>query len=119
MACRCAAASYENWVKSAEFFDVEHYPDIRFHSDSFPLSRLQGGGELPGTLTMRGIEKPVTFEVRPSTCERPAIDCTVEAQGTVRRSEFGMSTRRAALSDRVELSFSVRIMAPGARPSER
>lgn len=112
-------SAYENWVKSAEFFDVEHYPEIRFHSDSFPIARLHGGGDLPGVLTMRGIEKPVLFQVKPSACERPAIDCDVEAEGTVRRSEFGMTTRRASLSDKVELSFSVRIVAPDPRPLNR
>ncbi|SFN52988.1 Polyisoprenoid-binding protein YceI [Dokdonella immobilis] len=111
-------SAYENWVKSAEFFDVERYPEIRFHSDSFPISRLHGGGDLPGVLTMRGIEQSVLFQVQPSTCDRPAIDCDVMADGTVRRSEFGMTTRRASLSDKVELSFSVRIVAPAARAPE-
>jgi polyisoprenoid-binding protein YceI len=112
-------STYENWVKSAEFFDVGRYPEIRFHSDSFPVSRLHGGGDLPGVLTMRGIERPVLFQVKPSACERPAIDCDVEAEGSVRRSEFGMTTRRASLSDKVELSFSVRIIAPDPRPLNR
>lgn len=98
-----------SWVKSAEFFDVEHFPEIRFHSDAFPISRLHVGGDLPGALTMRGITRAVVFAVQPSTCARVAIDCPVEAAGSVRRSEFGMQTRRATLSDKVELSFRVRI----------
>ena len=100
-----------NWVKSAEFFDVERFPEIRFLSDPFPIARLHDGGELPGALTMRGITHPVTFAVQPSRCARAAIDCPVEAAGTVRRSEFGMQTRRATLSDKVELSFSIRMTA--------
>lgn len=98
-----------SWVKSAEFFDVEKHPEIRFRSDAFPLSRLQQGGDLPGALTMRGITRPVVFVVEPSVCPRAAIDCPVEAAGTVRRSDFGMSSRRATLSDKVELSFSIRM----------
>jgi polyisoprenoid-binding protein YceI len=101
-----------NWVKSAEFFDVEHYPEIRFRSDAFPLERLHSGGVLPGALTMRGITRPVTFDVLPSSCKRMAIDCPVQAAGTVHRSEFGMRTRRATLSDKVELSFSIRVFEP-------
>jgi polyisoprenoid-binding protein YceI len=100
------------WVKSTEFFDVEHYPEIHFHSDAFPLSRLHSGGALPGALTMRGITQPVMFDVMPSGCERAAIDCPVEAAGTVHRSDFGMRTRRATLSDKVELSFSIRMSEP-------
>lgn len=98
-----------SWVKSNEFFDVERFPEIRFHSNVFPLARLQSGGQLPGSLTMRGITQPVVFEMKPSLCKRVAIDCPVEAAGTVRRSDFGMHSRRATLSDKVELSFSIRM----------
>jgi len=106
--------SVQAWVKSAEFFDVEHYPEIRFRSDAFPLTRLHLGGQVPGALTMRGITRPVVFEVMPSRCDRPAIACPIEAAGSVSRSEFGMSTRRATLADKVELSFSIRIVEAGA-----
>ena len=104
--------SATSWIKSAEFFDIEHFPEIRFQSDTFPISRLNQGGELPGSLTMRGITRPVVFEVEPSICQRVAIDCPVEAAGTVRRSDFGMHSRRATLSDKVELSFSIRMFEP-------
>jgi len=111
--------SVQAWVKSAEFFDVEHYPEIRFRSDAIPLTRLHLGGQVPGALTMRGITRPVVFEVLPSRCDEPAIACPIEAAGSISRSEFGMSTRRATLADKVELSFSIRIVeaAPGAAES--
>lgn len=104
----------EKWVKSAEFFDVDRHPQIFFDSDPFPLARLQTGGTLPGSLKMRGVTRPVVFELKASDCEQPAIDCAVEAKGTVRRSDFGMTTRRGALSDKVELAFSVRVIAADA-----
>ena len=109
--------SNENWVKSEEFFDVANHPRIHFRSEAFPLSRLRSGGELPGILSMRGIEQPVLFSIAHSTCARPAIDCPVEASGEVKRSAFGMRTRRATLSDKVELGFSVRVMDPHPGPS--
>lgn len=104
----------EDWVKSAEFFDVDRHPQIFFDSAPFPPSRLREGGALPGTLSMRGVTRPVVFELEPADCEKPAVDCAVEAKGTVRRSDFGMTTRRGALSDKVELNFSVRVIAAGA-----
>ena len=108
----------EKWVKSAEFFDVDHHPQIFFDSNPFPLARLGGGGPLPGTLRMRGVSRPVEFNLKPSQCAQPAIDCAVVAKGIVRRSEFGMNTRRGALSDKVELNFSVRVIASAAGPTE-
>lgn len=110
--------SYENWVKSAEFFDVDRHPQIFFDSSPFPLARLREGGLLPGTLRMRGVSRPVEFKLSPSKCEQPAIDCAVVAHGTVRRSEFGMNTHRGSLSDKVELNFSVRVLAPVAGSAE-
>ncbi len=102
-------ASALAWVKSAEFFDVEHFPEIHFRSDAIPMTRLHLGGQVPGQLTMRGITRAVVFDMLPSACEKAAVECAIEAVGTVRRSEFGMTTRRATLADKVELSFSVRV----------
>ena len=34
----------ENWARSAEFFDVERFPEIEFRSVSFPIKRLREGG---------------------------------------------------------------------------
>ena len=100
--------SHEEWVKSPEFFDAQHYPQIAFISDSIPLKRLQGGGEIEGTLTLRGVSKHVRFElIKPDCPAATADDCPVEAEGSIHRSDFGMSSRRGTLSDKVDLSFSI------------
>ncbi len=99
--------SYTEWVKSDEFFDVAQYPEIRFVSESFPLQRLRHGGELSGTLTIRGTDQPATFDVEPSACDHPAYDCPIVATGSIRRSTFGMHSRRGALGDKVDLRFEV------------
>jgi len=100
----------EAWVKSAEFFDTANYPEIHFVSDSFSLKRLVTGGEIEGTLTIRGISKRARFDISESDCtDAIARDCPAEAEGTIRRSDFGMRSHRAALSDKVELTFSIRV----------
>lgn len=104
---RMRGPGVESRVKSAEFFDVANHPEIRFVSAPFPLARLRGGGDLPGTVYLRGSEAAVVFHLEPTTCARPAYDCPVEATGEIRRSLFGMRSRRATLSDRVELSLSI------------
>lgn len=97
----------EEWVRSSEFFDVERYPQIRFVSDPFPLQRLESGGDLSGALTVRGITKPIRFTLLPALCDTPAYDCAVEAEGFIHRSEFGMRSKRALLSDKVRLRFAM------------
>lgn len=110
--------SHEEWVKSAEFFDAQHYPQIEFVSDPTPPARLRSGGTITGTLTIRGVLRPVQFEVAAPDCQVVAGEsCPVAASGSIHRSEFGMMSRRAALSDKVDLSFSiVTKTAPDAAP---
>jgi len=98
---------YEDWVKSDEFFDVAQHPEIRFVSESFPLQRLRKGGELSGKLTIRGIEQPATFRLNPAECEKASYDCPILVDGSIRRSAFGMRSKRGMLSDKVDLHFEV------------
>jgi polyisoprenoid-binding protein YceI len=47
-------------LRSAEFFDVENYPTMEFHSTGV---RIENGDFLvDGNLTIKGITKPVTFD---------------------------------------------------------
>ena len=79
----------------------------RFVSDSFPLVRMNHGGDLDGMLTLRGIEHPVHMTIDASDCDDPLRgDCAVEAWGSINRSQFGMHSRHGALSDKVQLRFS-------------
>ena len=98
---------YEDWVKSPEFFDAKAHPQIRFVSEPFPLQRLHNGGELPGTLTLRGVSQAVRFELAPATCARPGYDCAIAAAATISRVPFGMRSRLGTLSEKVDLGLSV------------
>jgi polyisoprenoid-binding protein YceI len=100
--------SYEEWVKSGEFFDAAQYPQIVFKSEPFPLATLDLGGDIVGTLSLRGITRNMRFRLRPSECPgAAALDCPVIADGSLQRSDFGMRTRRATLADKVRLRLSV------------
>ncbi len=107
--------SYEDWAKSDEFFDARAFPLIHFTSKPFPLDVLRRGGEIRGTLRVRGIDRSVALSVRPSACpDAIARDCPVEARGSIERSDFGMNSRRGTVSDRVELGFSIYLAAAEA-----
>lgn len=106
------SAGNEAWVKSAEFFDAAHYPQIQFVSDAFAVTRLKSGGPIDGVLTIRGVARQARFELAASACpDAIARTCPVEATGTIRRSDFGMRSRRGALSDKVQLDFSVYVLS--------
>lgn len=108
---------YEDWVKSPEFFDVATHPEIHFVSNPFPLQRLHQGGALPGTLTLRGVSAPVLFNLDAASCARPGYACAISANGTIRRSAFGMRSRLGTLADKVQLSFDAYLDSASNRSS--
>lgn len=98
---------YLGWARSSEFFDVQRYPQIRFRSDPAPESLLREGGELSGRLLLRGVERPVRFEVAPAQCEADMRACLIRVTGEINRRQFGMDSRRMTLSSRVALSLQL------------
>lgn len=99
--------SFANHARSAEFFDVERYPWAVFESAPFIPALLRDGGDLRGELFLRGVFRPVTFQVQPAKCAHAGHDCAIEVSGKVLRSEFGMTTRRLTVKDGVQITFSL------------
>ena len=96
------------WVLAPEFFDVEHYPTIHFVSQPITLDTLEKGGDLDGTLTLRGIARPAHFELLPSPCPpHEPQQCVIAVRGAIQRSDFGMTAHHTVLSDKVELGMSI------------
>jgi polyisoprenoid-binding protein YceI len=53
----------DNHLRSAEFFNVEKYPEIIFKSRSVKRTGPQAG-DIVGDFTMHGVTKPVTLHVK-------------------------------------------------------
>jgi polyisoprenoid-binding protein YceI len=106
---RMDSERFRGWVMAPEFFDAEHYPTIYFRSSPIPLELFEQGGELSGTLTIRGISKEVRFEMLPSAtpCLASQQACVINLSGSLQRSDFGMLGHRTALSDRVDLDLQI------------
>ncbi|MGH8157694.1 MAG: YceI family protein [Rhodanobacter sp.] len=102
------SAPFRRWVLAPEFFDAAQYPILHFVSDPIAPGLLTAGGVLDGRLSMRGVTRPIRFELMPSTCDTIAsTGCAIEAQGTLSRHAFGMNAHRAALSDKVQLGLRI------------
>ncbi len=81
-------------LKSADFFDVEKYPAMTFHSTKVTVASA-GGGTVEGELTIRDVTKTVVFDVSGPT---PAtkdpwgnLRVGVEATTQISRKEFGLT----------------------------
>jgi polyisoprenoid-binding protein YceI len=95
-----------------EFFAARRYPTIRFASDPFPLTELVTGGQLPGRLTLHGVERSVVLALEPSTCPEQPLYCVIRVRGAVARGDFGMHALRAVLGEKVKLDLRILLRDP-------
>lgn len=108
-------------LKSADFFDVEKYPTLRFVSTR--ATRTDEGYQLVGDLTIKDVTKPVTLNV---TAEGAGIDpwgnskSAFSATGKINRTDFGLNWNAALeaggvlVSEEVKLTFDVQLVAEAA-----
>ncbi|MCH5672212.1 YceI family protein [Streptomyces gilvus] len=74
-------------LRSADFFDVDHHPEITFAVRSAEL-RSGDTVEVTGQLTVRGISRPQTVTARLVGKDADAL--TLDAEFTVDRAEFSL-----------------------------
>ena len=103
----------DDHLRSADFFDVEEYPEIAFASTQVEHVR-KGDFRVGGELTMHGETRPVEFEVTvhgvtkdPQGQDRVGL----EVRGTISRGEFGLRWQQALETGGVLVGDEVRIAA--------
>jgi polyisoprenoid-binding protein YceI len=103
----------DDHLRSPDFFDVEHHPDISFESTA--IEHLEKGDyRVEGDLTMHGETHPVRFAVTvhgvtpgPEGQDRVGL----EARGTLSRGEFGLRWQQALETGGVLVGDEVRVSA--------
>lgn len=84
-------------LRSADFFDVEHYPNMTFTSTNI-VAKGDGEYDITGKLTIKNTTKNVTFKAE---FEGKAVDpwgndvVGFSATGKVDRKEFGLTWNQA------------------------
>jgi polyisoprenoid-binding protein YceI len=110
-----ADAGRDTHLKSADFFDVETYPEITFQSTSV-TAKDEDTYEIVGDLTMHGVTTPITLraEVGGSTVDPMGNERVgLEVTGELRRSDFGMKFNMPlggdtlALGDKIKLELDI------------
>jgi len=95
-------------VKSPQFLDVEKYPQMRFVSTKVTPGP-NGTLLVEGNLTLHGVTKPFTLRTTlnkdaPSPFDkRPTLGFS--ATGSLRRSDFGISTYLPLIGDEVSIQI--------------
>jgi polyisoprenoid-binding protein YceI len=102
-------------LRGPEFFDIAHYPAVRFVSDAIkgidPKHFL-----IQGTLEIRGIKRPLALD---ATLQREHANMAngdeiadFSVTGTLHRSDYGMTSQQIMISDQVKLQIAARIELP-------
>jgi polyisoprenoid-binding protein YceI len=101
---------------SPDFFDVAHYPEIRFEARGLQFDGDDGRFTLPGELTIKGVTQPITLDgelqgtgLAPDGSERIAL----ALHGQLDRADYGLTWNRlletgnVLVGDTVELHLDV------------
>ncbi len=95
-------------LKSPDFFNAAQFPTISFKSTQ--VKKVGGEGiDVTGDLTLHGVTKPVIAKVTKtgSGGSRGRAIAGVEAQLTIKRSDFGMTFAADSLGDEVFIIISL------------
>lgn len=117
-------AGRDKHLQSADFFDVEKFPDIAFKSSKI-TPKGQNQYDVTGTLTMHGVSKEVTLPVSmagpvkdPRGIEKVGFETSIK----LNRKDYGILWNRAldaggvVVSDDVQVSIALE--AGKAKPPE-
>ena len=110
-------------LRSADFFDAEQFPTMRFESTSVEATG-EGTYRLSGDLTIRGTTRPVTLDVEQTGSGKDPwgndrLGFTVK--GSISRSEWGLTWNQALeaggvlVGDKVEIEVETQVVASAQR----
>jgi polyisoprenoid-binding protein YceI len=92
-------------LRSADFFDSDKFPQMIFQSSALVLTGASTG-KLTGLLTLHGVTRPLSLDVTLRTPDRGAPRLAFAATGTLKRSDFGMTSFPGVIGDEVSLSIT-------------
>jgi len=113
----------DNHLRSADFFDVETYPEATFVSTNIEVTG-DNTGKVTGDFTLHGVTKPVTLDVEfLGTNKNPMtgnLTAGFEATGKINREDFGLTWNVALeqggvlVSKDIKLSLGLQVFVPQA-----
>lgn len=97
-------------LRGPDFLDVEHYPEITFHSTSVEPAR-RGRWRVTGDLTLRGVTRPVTLDVELEGLGAAygGPRAVLAASAEVDREEFGLTWNMALESGGVLVGRTLKV----------
>ena len=104
------ARSRDEHLRTADFFNSSEFPEMVYKSTklNFKGDTLES---IDGNLTLLGVTKPLKLNVSAFKCGPHPFNkkpmCGAEAEGTLKRTDFGMKYGVPGVSDEVKLTIGV------------
>lgn len=105
-----AMAKRDKHLRGPDFLNTAEFPEITYKSTKI---KFKGDtmATVEGKLTMMGVTKPVTLKVTHIKCGVNPLNkkqvCGFDAEGKLKRSDYGMKYGLPAIGDEMTLSFEV------------
>lgn len=103
-------AEWQAKMLSDEFLDAERHPTMTFRSERVEPTGAERA-RVHGQLTLHGVTRPVTLEVRRNRVGRHTYSLKYvagfSATARIKRSEFGMQRLLPAVGDEVEIVLEI------------
>jgi polyisoprenoid-binding protein YceI len=97
----------EKFLRGPSVLNVEQYSEMAYRAERVVF--VDGKpGRIDGALTLLGVTRPVSLTVVGYVCPGVAAReqrCTLDATAVFRRSDFGMTSYMALISDEVKLAI--------------
>jgi len=104
----CDDAHWNGRLRSAEWLDVQHYPQMSFHSTQVDFDG-DGRALASGELTLHGVTRTVGLEITDLTCSPVSgagDSCSFVAHARIKRSDYGFAHGFWTGGDMVDIAIS-------------
>ncbi len=101
-------ADRDKHLRSADFFNVDEFPTAKFESTGYEGN--EEGGTLSGNLTLLGVTKPITFEIKKigeGADPWGGYRAGFEGSFDLKRADWGMDYNLGPLAEIVEVSLFI------------
>ena len=102
---------FDDHLKNADFFDATKFPTITFKSTK-AVKTSATTGKLTGDLTVKGVTKPITFDVVATSKFEKVQRLGFMATAKVKRSDLGLGLYAPAVPEDVTIVIATEVLSP-------
>jgi polyisoprenoid-binding protein YceI len=103
----------DDHLRSPDFLNAKEFPEITYKSTKVTINQ-DSSAVVEGNLTLAGVTKPVTLDVKRMHCGINPMDpkkqqyrCGFDAEAKIKRSDFGVKFAIPGIGDDMDIALEV------------